>query len=142
MHLKNNKPCPKCGRFAGRNVTVDAVIIKNGKILLIKRGSEPFKGYWALPGGYIEWDETVEDSVKREVLEELGVSVKSSKIIGVYSDPGRHPDQNINVAFAAEIEGNVKIGSDVDDYKWESLKSLPRLVFDHNKIIEDYLKNI
>ena|SRR6185369_10896059 len=139
MELKNNEPCPNCGRFANRGVTIDAVIARDGKILLIKRGVEPFKGFWALPGGYVEWDETVEDAVKREVLEETGLTVKSLKLIGVYSNPRRHPRQCIDVAYAAEIEGEVVAGDDATEFKWESIKNISELAFDHGKIVNDYL---
>ena len=140
MELKNNEPCQICGRYANRGVTIDAVIMRNDKILLIKRGVEPFKGFWALPGGYVEWDETIEDAVKREVIEETGLSVKSLKMIGIYSDPKRHPRQCIDVAYAAEVEGEIKIGDDATEFRWEDLKNIPKLAFDHNDIVEDYLK--
>lgn len=139
MELKNNESCPQCGRFANRGTTIDAVIIKGGKVLLIKRGVEPFKDFWALPGGYVEWDETVEGAVKREVSEELGLSVKTLEFIGLYSDPKRHPRQCIDMAYAVEVEGDVNVGDDAVDWKWESINSLPALAFDHKQIIDDYL---
>ena len=116
--LSNNEPCPSCGRFANRGVTIDAVIIKNSKILLIKRGVEPFKGYWGTPGGYVGWDETIDDAVKREVKEELGVNVISWKQLDVLSDPNRHPKQCIDIPYLVEIEGNPQVGDDADEYKW------------------------
>lgn len=60
--LVNNEPCSQCGRWANRGVSVDAVIIKDGSILLIQRGVEPNKGSWGTPGGYVDWDESVEDA--------------------------------------------------------------------------------
>lgn len=138
--LSNNQPCPHCGRYNNRAVTVDAVIIKDTKVLLIKRGVEPFKGYWALPGGHSDWDETLEETVKREVKEEIGVEVVSLKQIGIYSDPKRHPKQSINVPYGAEIQGEIKIGDDAKEFRWFVLKELPELAFDHRKVIEDYLK--
>jgi 8-oxo-dGTP diphosphatase len=60
--LSRDKPCPNCGRYACRAITVDAIIASQAGILLIKRGNEPYKGYWALPGGHVDWDETVEDA--------------------------------------------------------------------------------
>lgn len=139
MELKNNEPCPECGRFANRGISIDAVIEKDGKILLIKRGAEPFKGFWALPGGYVEWDENTEDAVKREVAEEIGLAVKSLKLIGVYSNPNRHPKQVIDIAFAVQVEGDIRTGDDAVDHKWEAIRSLPELAFDHKQIIDDYL---
>lgn len=147
MQLKNNEQCPACGRFANRGTTIDAVIERDGRVLLIKRGAEPFKGFWALPGGYVEWDETVEDAVRREVKEETGLTVKSLKLIGVYSEPKRHPRQCIDMAYAVEVEGltadkagEVKVGDDALEYKWEKVENILELAFDHKQIIEDYLK--
>lgn len=138
--LKNNEPCPVCGRYNNRGVTIDAVIVREDKILLIKRGVEPFKEYWALPGGYVEWDETVEDAVKREVAEEMGLVVESMRMIGVYSDPARHPKQCIDVAYAVQASGEVTAGDDATEYAWKLIDKIPELAFDHNKIVKDYLK--
>jgi 8-oxo-dGTP diphosphatase len=139
-NLPNNKPCPHCGRYNNRAVTIDAVIIKDNMILLIKRGAEPFKDYWALPGGHVDWDETIEDAVKREVKEELGVDATNLKQIGIYSDPKRHPKQCINVAYGVETDGEFKAGDDAKEYKRFDLNELPELAFDHKQIIEDYRK--
>jgi 8-oxo-dGTP diphosphatase len=141
MKLKNNEPCPACGRFANRGVTIDALILRKDKILLIKRAAEPFKGFWALPGGYVEWDETTEEAVQREVEEEVGLSVTSLKFIGLYSNPKRHPKQCIDLAYAVETEGEVKAGDDAADYEWKSIQNLPDLALDHRHIIDDYLKS-
>jgi len=141
MKLKNNEPCPECGRFANRGVTIDALIIRDDKILLIKRNAEPFKGFWALPGGYVDWDEKVEDTVKREVLEEVSLNLISLDLIGIFSDPRRHPKQCIDIAYFVEAEGNVKAGDDASEYKWVAIDNLPELAFDHKKIIGYYLEN-
>jgi 8-oxo-dGTP diphosphatase len=138
-NLSNNKPCPRCGRYNNRAVTIDAVIIKDNKVLLIKRGAEPFRDYWALPGGHIDWDETLKDAVRREVKEELGVEVTNLYQIGIYSDPKRHPKQSINVSFGAEITGEIKTGDDALEYRWYNLNQLPELAFDHKMIIRDYI---
>lgn len=141
MELSNNEPCSHCGRFANRGVTIDALIIKDNQILLIKRGVEPFKGYWGMPGGYVGWDETVENAVKREVNEELGVTAKSVELLGVYSEPSRHPKQCINIPHSVEIEGEPKAGDDATEFKYFPLDNLPsELAFDHKKIIKDYLE--
>jgi len=137
--LKNNEPCPVCKRYNNRAITVDAVIIKNNKILLIKRGVEPFKDFWALCGGYLDWNETVEDAVKREVKEELNLKVTKSKFIGVFSDPKRHPKQCVNIAFKVEVEGDPKSGDDAKEFKWFEIDELPELAFDHKKIINKIL---
>ena len=141
MELSNNEPCPKCGRFNNRGVSVDAVIIKDNKILLIKRGVNPFQGYWALPGGYVEWDESTEEAVAREVSEEIGLTVESCKLIGVYSSPDRHPKQVINIAYRVTTSGNPKAGDDASEYKWFSMDNMPdKLAFDHERIITESQK--
>lgn len=141
-NLSNNQPCPHCGRYNNRAVTIDAVIVKDAKVLLIKRGVEPFQGFWALPGGHVDLDETIEDTVKRETKEELGVDVVSLQQIGIYSDPKRHPKQAINIAYEVQIQGDIKPGDDAQECKWFDLKELPELAFDHKQIIEDYLSKI
>ena len=137
--LKRNEPCPHCGRFANRGVSIDAVIIKKNKILLIQRGVEPNKGYWGTPGGYVDWDESVEDAVKREVKEETNLEAVKLQLVGVYSSPERHPKQVINIVYLVEVaEGEIRCGDDAADISWYSLDSLPELMaLDHKKNIED-----
>jgi 8-oxo-dGTP diphosphatase len=96
MHLMHRNPA----------LTVDAVIVKNKKILLIKRKQEPYRGQYALPGGFVEYGETVEAALQREVLEETGLVVKIKSLVDVYSDPDRDPRGHVvSVAFAADIVG-------------------------------------
>ena len=134
-----NEPCPTCGAFTNRGVTIDAVIVKDGKILLIKRGVEPFKRYWGLIGGYVGWDETVEDAVRRELKEELGLDATSLRFIKLYSNPDRHPKQSIDMAYAVEVTGDPRPGDDAVDFHWYPIDALPNeLAFDHKQIIEDY----
>lgn len=136
------EPCPKCGNFTNRGVLVDAVIIKDQQILLIKRGVEPFKGYWGTPGGYVGWDETIEETVKREVKEETNLDVINSKLVGVSSLPSRHTRQVINLVYLIEVkDGEVKVADDAVEAKWFDLDDLPdELAFDHKENIKDALK--
>lgn len=128
-------------RYDNRGVTIDAIIVKDNKTLLIKRGKEPFEEFWGTPGGYVEWDETVEEAVAREVREELGLNVKKLEFIGLYSEPERHLKQCINVAYFVETEGEPEVSSDAKEMKWFDLYKLPdQLAFDHKEIIQDYLK--
>jgi len=124
------------------NLTADGAILKDGKILLIKRRNEPFKGKWALPGGYVEYGEKVEDTVVREVLEETGLKTKIIDLIGVYSDPNRDPrGHNITVAYSLGIVGGeLSSGDDAADAKFFDLDDLPELSFDHDVIIKDVVR--
>ena len=127
-------------------VTVDGIIEVGGKIALIKRSAEPFKGFWALPGGHVENKETVENATIREVKEETGLDVKINKLIGVYSDPKRTPDKikRIAIVFSCEkIGGYLKGGDDAKEAVLFSRKELnkTRLAFDHDKILKDYFKS-
>lgn len=139
MKLKRNDPCPTCGRFDNRGVSIDAVIIKDTKILLIKRGSQPYKGFWGTPGGYVDWDESAEETVKREVKEETGLEVIKTSLIGVYSNPTRHPKQTINIVYIAYVaSGEAKASDDATEVKWFPISELPNeLAFDHKQNIAD-----
>lgn len=140
---KDKKPCPCCGRYPNRTVTIDALIISNNKILLIKRLVAPYKGFWALPGGHVDFGETVEDAVKREVKEETSLTVKSLKLFGVYSSPKRHPKQAVAVSYIVDTKGNAKAGDDAEKLDFIPLDNLPEnLAFDHEEIIGDYLVKV
>ena len=131
MHLMHRNPA----------LTVDAVIVKNKKILLIKRKQEPYRGQYALPGGFVEYGETVEAALQREVIEETGLVVKINSLVGVYSDPDRDPRGHVvSVAFAADIVGGtLTAGSDASDAMLWDIADLPPLAFDHAQIISDSL---
>lgn len=123
-------------------LTVDAIILKDGEIVLIQRKGEPFQGQYALPGGFVEYGETVEAALRREVFEETGLVVEVRSLVGVYSDPRRDPRGHIvSVAFTAAIVGGVLAG-DSDAAKamlWDITK-LPPLAFDHGQIVQDALR--
>lgn len=139
--LSPDEQCPDCGRFANRGVSIDAVIVRDKEVLLVKRGIEPYEGYWALPGGYVEWDESTEETVKREVNEETGLHVTGVKLVGVYSSPDRHPKQVINVLYIARVaDGDPKASDDAEEVAWFSVHALPEnMAFDHRQEITDAL---
>lgn len=128
-------------------LTVDAVITTfDGNIIFIRRKNPPYKGAWAFPGGFVEYGETVEEAVIREVREETGVIIKINDLLGVYSDPGRDPRGHmITVCFLAnKIEGKLKADTDAAEVACfradDALKM--NLAFDHHKILKDALKKI
>lgn len=119
-------------------LTVDAIIPYKGRILLIKRKNEPYKDHYALPGGIVEYGETVEEALLREVEEEVGVKGKIYKLTGVYSEPARDPRGHfVSVCFIVLPEGEPKAGSDAKSVELFGLDSLPELAFDHERIIKD-----
>ena len=122
-------------------LTVDGIINKDDCILLIKRKNNPFKGKWALPGGFVEYGETTEKAVIREILEETGLETKVKKLLGVYSDPNRDPrGHTVSVVYILEVlDGKLKGGDDASEAKFFQENQLPELSFDHEKIIRDYL---
>jgi 8-oxo-dGTP diphosphatase len=119
------------------------VLIEDGKILLIKRGREPFLGQWATPGGRIEEGETAEECARREMKEETGLDVEIIKLTGIYSDPKRDPRGIIAAAYLVRrVGGAVKGGDDAAEAKWFELGKLPPLCADHGKIVADALAQL
>ncbi len=130
-------------------VTVDAIVYKkidnNIEILLIKRGNEPFRDMWALPGGFVDMDEDLVDAVKRETLEETGINIDNFRQFKTYGKPGRDPrGRNISVVFSAQANQNsIAIhGDDAADALWFKIGSLPELAFDHKEIIGEWINGL
>ncbi|HEU12773.1 MAG: NUDIX domain-containing protein [Thermoplasmata archaeon] len=123
------------------SLTVDGIINEGKSILLIKRGRDPFRGLYALPGGFVEYGETVESAIEREILEETGLSVKIRRILGIYSSPDRDPrGHTVSIVYILERTGGTpKAGDDAEELKFFDLDNLPELAFDHRKIIDDFL---
>ncbi len=125
--------------------TVDLVVPYEGGIVFIKRKYEPFKGYWALPGGFLEMGkETLEEAAVRELEEEtsLVTTVQNLRLVGVYSDPKRDLRGHVidHAYEVREYSGKLKAKDDAE--KIRVFKKLPKkLAFDHKKILSDYFKN-
>jgi 8-oxo-dGTP diphosphatase len=121
-------------------LTVDAVLLKGDEVLLIRRGREPFKGWWAIPGGFVEVGERTEDAVRRELVEETGLKGDVVDLLGVYSDPRRDPrGHTVTVAYVLKVSGIVHTSDldDADEARWFRFDELPELAFDHAKILAD-----
>jgi len=120
-------------------LTVDAVIENHGRIVLIKRKNPPFRNCAAIPGGFVDIGETVENACIREAKEETGLDIEITRLIGVYSDPQRDPRGHVvSIAFLCTNKSDkLKSGDDAKEAGWYKLDVLPPLAFDHKKIIDD-----
>src|SRR5215203_435141 len=120
---------------------VDVVVpSEDGRVLLIRRASDPYEGQWALPGGFVEVGETLEAAAAREAEEETGLKVEIVRLVGVYSDPDRDPrGHNVSCAYLARsTEGEPSAASDAAEASFLD-PSTVELAFDHEKIISDAL---
>ena len=123
-------------------LTADCVVLDGrGRVLLVRRKHPPFKGHYALPGGFVEIGETVEDAARRELMEETGVKAGRLQLVGVYSDPSRDPRQHtVSTVFIARAAGQSVGGDDAAACIVAAADAAPQpLVFDHATIIADYL---
>ena len=127
-------------------VTADCVVITKEaepKVLLIERGGEPFKGCWALPGGFMNMDETTEQCAFRELEEETGLKIGEVHQIGAYSRVDRDPrGRTITVAYLAVVDAPIAVKGQDDAAKaqWFPLSALPELAFDHADIMRDAVR--
>jgi 8-oxo-dGTP diphosphatase len=147
MDTQETEICSLCGRplvtYRNPTPTVDIVIQCPGRgVVLIERGNTPYG--WALPGGFVDYGEAVENAAVREALEETGLAVELTGLLGVYSDPDRDPRKHtMSVVFTAVPLDVSRLGAG-DDAKNAvifPLESLPDpLVFDHGKILSDYAR--
>lgn len=143
--MKMVEKCPKCGQSFPRRrsptPTVDIIIeIPLKGIVLIQRANPPLG--WALPGGYVDYGESLEAAACREALEETGLKVELLGQLHTYSDPRRDPRQhNISTVFVARALGTPKAEDDARSLEIFRLKDLPQeMAFDHAAILADYLK--
>ena len=135
--------CSVCARYNSRYVVGHALVVRDGRVLMLKRLRDPGGGWWALPGGYLGWDETIEQCVVRELKEETGLQGRVIDLLGVYSDPGRDEDGRQNVAVVYEIEaiGEAEVSEEAGEITWFDFNELPReIAFDNRRMIEDYIR--
>jgi 8-oxo-dGTP diphosphatase len=123
-------------------VTVDVVIVTkppSRRVLLIRRKHDPFAGAWAIPGGFIEMGESLEDAARRELREETGVAAGRLAQMHTFGDPNRDPrGRTISVAYLAEVDADSiqpSAADDADAVGWFALARPPKLAFDHDDIL-------
>ena len=135
--------CPHCGKesqqYRNPFPTVDIIIEVEGKILLIERLNKPFG--WALPGGFVDYGESLEEAAIREAREETGLNLENLRQFKAYSEPERDPRQhNISMVFTAEAHKEPKAGDDAKNAQLFAIDELPtKLCFDHATILQDYI---
>lgn len=125
-------------------VMVDAVVFtyqqEDLQVLLIKRKSDPFKGKWALPGGFVEDDESLEIAAYRELEEETGIRAEELTQFHAFGKPGRDPrGRAVSVAYFTKVNKKSvqpRAATDAAEVQWFSIRSLPELAFDHDDILQ------
>jgi 8-oxo-dGTP diphosphatase len=131
-------------KYSNPTPTVDVILQRGSKVLMVRRKKDPFKGQLALPGGFVNEGETTEDAMKREAMEETSFEVEPIEILGVYSDPARDPRKHImTVVFVGIIiGGSGKAGDDAASIEWVELAGIEgqQIAFDHSMILRDYKK--
>ena len=143
---RDRKVCEKCGFIHYKNPTPAAavVLVQNNQVLLVKRKYEPKAGYWSLPAGFIEYDETPEQAAIRETKEETGITTRIHKLLGV---TGTCDDHNSNIVLVIyevkNISGSLKPGDDAIEAKYFQLDHLPEnMAFSSHKIVlKKYMEN-
>lgn len=134
-----------CYKYPRPAVTTDCVVFGETEghveVLLVKRANEPFKDEWALPGGFLEENETLEDCAARELMEETGLFGIELRQFAAFSALGRDPrGRTISVAYAAFVKKDgcaVRAADDAKEVAWFPVGALPQLAFDHGQIIRE-----
>lgn len=135
--------CPVCGaavkKYRNPIPTVDIIIETPAGIILIKRKNSPLG--WALPGGFVDYGETLEQAAEREALEETSLRISNLRLLGCYSDPARDSRMHtISTVFVAKGDATPEAGDDAAGVAVFLVDELPeKLCFDHGKIMADYL---
>jgi 8-oxo-dGTP diphosphatase len=138
--------CPSCGssvkQYRNPFPTVDVIIELDSGIVLIERKNEPFG--WALPGGFVDYGESLEAAAVREAREETSLEISDLRLLGCYSDPGRDQRMHtISAVYSAKAHGTPCAADDAINIAVFTLDSLPaQLCFDHGKILTDYAKTL
>lgn len=165
MDLDHYKFCSMCGGRLKRNglnlhcaacdfvnyqnarPTATAIIVKGSKTLLVKRAEEPYRGWWDLPAGYVGRGESAEDTLRREMKEELGISIQFKKFLGTYPGTATSgPDRFhiLSLAYLVAPLGMPKVvdKKEIEEFAWLSKKDFPKkIAFDSNRnIVRDFLK--
>jgi len=134
-------------RYPRPALTADTLVLcsRDGEwyLLLIQRGREPFKGRWALPGGFMEEEERLEETARRELKEETGIVAGKMDFAGIFDRPDRDPrGRTVSAVYVTKTEEctEPRAGDDASQAAWHPLSNLPPLAFDHEEIIKKILE--
>lgn len=131
-------------------LSVDAVVFGyeegNISVLLIKRKYDPFKGQWAIPGGFVENDESLEDAVERELFEETGIKINYLEQLYTFGKPNRDPrGRVVSIAYFGLVRPNafkLYASTDAEQAQWFNINELPKLSFDHKEILKTAIERL
>jgi ADP-ribose pyrophosphatase YjhB (NUDIX family) len=143
----NKAECPECGfvTYAGSKPTASALCVDaSGRVLLSRRGAEPWKGLWDFPGGFLEEGEHPLECLRRELEEEAGVEVEPTKFLGVWMDVYDRGISTLNFYWTVRIaDGEPTPADDVEEFRWFAPDEVPReeLAFDHLPDVLSALRN-
>lgn len=141
--------CPHCGRYNARNSTATMLTTNaQNQVLLIKRKRDPQAGWWAMPGGYLDWNETLANCAKRELKEETGLAVENTTFLGIYDALDRDKDgrQNVDHCYVGRVIAPATLTLDSNEViqaEWFSFDRLPdNIAFDHRQMLIDYYHSL
>ena len=134
--------CPQCGwiHFVDPKVAAAVLIEQDGRVLLVRRGNEPFRGLWTLPAGFINGGEDPAEAAARECLEETGLKVRVTRVLDIISGKEHPRGADFNIVYQAEvIDGELKPDDDADAVEWFGRENLPVLAFRATqKVLESF----
>ncbi len=137
--------CSNCGFIFWNNPkpVVSGIYVENGKILMLQRATEPLKGYWVLPGGFMKYEETPQEALKRETKEETGVDIDIYDLIGVYQIDNDPRGIHIDIIYSGTINGEIKLSNEDNKYDFFDPNKLPdKIAYKHREAIEDWAKKM
>ena len=135
--------CKNCGFIFWNNPkpVVSILLYEGKKILMLQRANEPLKDYWCLPGGYINYDETPEEAIKREAKEEAGIEITIDNLVGAYRIDNDPRGVDIDIIFSGKSVGEINLNSESKDFKYFEIDKLPnKIAYKHREAISDWLK--
>jgi len=137
--------CDNCNFIFWNNPkpVISVVLFRDEKVLLVQRAEEPLLGYWCLPGGFLEYDETLQEGATREVFEETGLIVNIQKLVGVYRIDNDPSGFNIDTIYSGTFTGDVALSHEHMNYRFFSKNQLPDLIaYKHREAIMDFYNNL